>query len=249
MTSVATMANSNLYQLFQSSTQPYVPTVQWSIPEATQPHIPLSNQPLSSNNLHQVPEHTVGTGHHGPFVMDSGQVLQQLAVSVAERQRKCPKFSGDSKYDDFDHWLQNIFLFYVPLDQYDERGKLLELRSALKEGSPAQRAFDFLELLALGSYTVATQRLKERFRCMLTPEALRVEFSRLRFKPHQQTIQEFATEVEQMSIRTFPHKSAAERDAECRHQFRVGLGDDWAYKLLNCPDTANFHQTLRWVLE
>ena len=84
---------------------------------------------------------------------------------------------------------------------------------------------------------------------MLTPEALRVEFSRLQFKPHQQTIQEFATEVEQISIRTFPHKSAAERYAECRHQFRVGLGDDWAYKLLNCPDTANFHQTLRWVLE
>ena len=125
----------------------------------------------------------------------------------------------------------------------------MELRSALKEGSPAQRAFDFLELLAHGSYAVATQRLKERFRCMLTPEALCVEFSRLRFKPHQQTIQEFATEVEQMPIRTFPHKSAAERDAECRHQFRVGLGDDWAYKLLNCPDTANFHQTLRWVLE
>ena len=96
---------------------------------------------------------------------------------------------------------------------------------------------------------MATQRLKERFRCMLTPEALRVEFSRLQFKPHQQTIQEFATEVEQISIRTFPHKSAAERYAECRHQFRVGLGDDWAYKLLNCPDTANFHQTLRWVLE
>lgn len=84
---------------------------------------------------------------------------------------------------------------------------------------------------------------------MLTPEALRVEFSRLWFKPHRQTIQEFATEVEQMSIRTFPHKSAAERDAECRHQFRVRLGDDWAYKLLNCPDTANFHQTLHWVLE
>ena len=213
-TSVATIADSNLYQ-FQSSTQPYVPTVQWSFPEAPQPHIPLSNQPLSSNNPHQVSEHTVGTGHHEPFVMDSGQALQQLAVSVAERQRKYPKFSGESKYDDFDHWLQNIFRFYVPLARYDERGKHLELRSALKEGSPAQRAFDFLELLALGSYTVATQRLKKRFRCMLTPEALRVEFSRLRFKPHQQTIQEFATEVEQMSIRTFPHKSAAERDAEC----------------------------------
>ena len=86
----------------------------------------LSNQPVSSNNLHQAPEqHTVGTGHHGPFVMDSGQALQQLAVSVAERQRKCPKFSGESKCDDFDHWLQNIFRFYVPLDQYDERGKLL----------------------------------------------------------------------------------------------------------------------------
>ena len=136
-TSVATIADSNLYQLFQSSTQPYVPTVQWSIPEAPQPHIPLSNQPLSSNNPHQVPEHTVGTGHHGP-VMDSGQALQQFAVSVAERQHKCPKFSGESKYDDFDHWLQNIFWFYVLLDQYNERGKLLELRSALKEGSLAQ---------------------------------------------------------------------------------------------------------------
>ena len=249
-TSVATIAESNLYQLFQSTAQPYAPTVQWSVPEATQPHIPLSNQLVSSNSLHQAPEqHTVGIGHHGPFVMDSGQALQQLAASVAERQRKCPKFSGESKYDDFDHWLQNIFRFHVPLDRYDERGKLLELRSALKEGSPAQRAFDFLELLAHGTYAVATQRLKERFRCMLTPEALRVEFSRLRFKPYQQTIQEFATEVEQMSIRTFPHKSAAERDAECRHQFRVGLGEDWAYKLLNCPDTANFHQTLRWVLE
>ena len=96
---------------------------------------------------------------------------QQLAVSVAERQRKSPKFSGESKYDDFDHWLQNIFRFYVPLDRYDERGKLLELRTALKEGSSAQRAFDFLELLALGSYTVTTQRLKEQFKCMLTPEA------------------------------------------------------------------------------
>ena len=52
-----------------------------------------------------------------------------------------------------------------------------------------------------------------------------------------------------MSIRTFPHKSPVERNAECRHQFRVGLGDDWAYRLLNCPDTANFHQTFRWVLE
>ena len=67
-----------------------------------------------------------------------------------------------------------------------------------------QRTFDFLELLAHGSYTVATQRLKERFRCMLTPEALCVEFSKLRFKPHRQTIQEFATEVEQIYIRTFP---------------------------------------------
>ena len=120
-TSVATIVESNLYQLFQPTTQQYVPTVQWSVPEVPQPHIPLPNQPVSSNNPHQAPEqHTVGTGHHGPFAMDSGQALQQLAVSVAERQHKCPKFSGESKYDDFDHWLQNIFQFYVPLDRYDE---------------------------------------------------------------------------------------------------------------------------------
>ena len=135
-------------------------------------------------------------------------MLQHLVASVADKQRKCPKFSGESKYDDFDHWFRNIFRFYVSLDRYEERGKPLELRSALKEGSPAQRAFDFLELLSHGSFVQAT-----------------------------------------MSIRTFPHKSPAERDIECRHQFRVGLGDDWAYKLLNCPDSANFHQTLRWVLE
>ena len=54
--------------------------------EAPQPHIPLSNQPVSSNNPHQAPEqHTVGTGHHGPFVMDSGQALQQLAVRQCKR--------------------------------------------------------------------------------------------------------------------------------------------------------------------
>ena len=248
-TPITTATEINQQQLYYPTRQPGTSTVQQKDPVVSQPHYPSPHQPLS-RNFHQHTEHsTVGNGQQGPSTVDSGQVLQQLAASVAEKQRKCPKFSGESKYDDFDHWLQNIFRFYVALDRYDERGKLLELRSALKEGSPAQRAFDFLELLAYGSFALATQRLRERFRCMLTPEALRVEFSRLRFRPHQQTIQEFATEVEQMSIRTFPHKSPADRDMECRHQFRVGLGDDWAYKLLNCPDTANFHQTLRWVLE
>ena len=141
---------------------------------------------------------TTAAEFYPPPPADSGQVLQHLVASVADKQHKCPKFSGESKYDDFDHWFLNIFRFYVSLDRYEEQGKLLELRSALKEGSPAQRAFDFLELLSHGSFVQATQRLSERFRCMLTTEALCVEFSRLRFRYNQQMIQDFATEVEQI---------------------------------------------------
>ena len=55
-TSVAKIAESCLYQLFQFTTQPYAPTEQWSLPEAYQSHIPLSNQLVSSHSLHQAPE-------------------------------------------------------------------------------------------------------------------------------------------------------------------------------------------------
>ncbi len=53
---------------------------------------------------------------------------QLVMATHLEKRRKCPKFSGKSKYDDFTHWFQNIFQFYVPLSQFNERDKLLELR-------------------------------------------------------------------------------------------------------------------------
>ena len=103
-TPITTATEINQQQQYYPTRQPGTSTVQQKDPVIAQSHYPPPHQTLS-RNFYQPTEHsTVENGQQGPSTVDSGQVLQQLAASVAVKLRKCPKFSGESKYDDFDHW-------------------------------------------------------------------------------------------------------------------------------------------------